>query len=95
MKITIYETRKIKKEIDIEFPYYFKWEFNTTKLFGKIINEKECIEISDIRDDFYIETSYEIKITEPDESYYKIEDKSCEYEFEAAKERILKFIGKV
>lgn len=97
MKITIYETRKIKKEIDIEFPYYFSYEIDSCNIeyFGKIINENECFKIVEITDDFGNPKSFTLEINKPEDSYYRFEDKSCEYVFEEAKKRMLKIIQNI
>ena len=98
MKITVYETQRIKKEIDVEFPYYFSYEVDGCNIeyFGKIINENECFKMSEIKNDYGDKLiAYSIEIGKPDESYYRFPDKSSEYVFNAAKERMLKFIGKV
>lgn len=53
MKITIEVTEKVKKEIEIQFPYYTKSDYRIYKF----IDEKFCIEVYQGLSDFSIDFS--------------------------------------
>lgn len=54
MKITIEKTEKVKKEIEIQFPYYTKDAYNIYKF----IDENNCIDVYKGITDFSISLSY-------------------------------------
>ena len=53
MKVTIEKTEKVKKEIDIEFPYYTKSDYRIYKF----IDENNCLEVYKGITDFSIDFS--------------------------------------
>lgn len=53
MKVTITVTEKVKKEIEIQFPYYTKSDYR----FYKFIDENNCLEVYKGITDFSIDFS--------------------------------------
>ena len=53
MKITIEVTEKVKKEIELQFPYYTKSDYR----FYKFIDENNCLEVYKGITDFSIDFS--------------------------------------
>lgn len=97
MKIEIKQTVQVKKEIDIEFPYYYKISYadnDEVEIFGKIVNDMLKLEIV-IEDSIaYSECSLfkERYWTVGACKFLEEEYKSTEEEFNTARERAFRIL---
>ena len=99
MKIQIEETKKVKREIEVEIPYYYKHDLtdyeyeNTSVIYGKI-TESEVFTIHEkIRDNGNIIYKIEKEKGWSDEYYFTDKYKSTIGEYEEAKERAKQFFN--
>ncbi len=97
MKIEVTRTKRVKEEIEVEFPYYYKHDLtdyeyeNTCVIFGKKTEEEEVTIQEKIRDNG--NTIYELEKDSRSDSYFGEEYKSTEKEYEEAKERAKQFFN--
>lgn len=95
MKIEITTTKRVKKTIDIEFPYYYKddlmSDYGDTVIYGKIMTDYE-ITIKE-NESYSGVKSYEIEKDSRSDCYFTDEYKSSKEEFEAVKVRALAFLN--
>lgn len=93
MKISIKKTKTVEEIIDVEFPYYYKYDlmsdYSDTIIYGKIFENyevtiKECNSYNNLM-------SYEIERDSRSDCYFEEQYKSNKDEFEAAKARAIIF----
>lgn len=100
MKLTLRENRVFEQEVDVQFPYYYKHEFDNSTIYGKV-TENTVFTIDEYQqgyDDDH-ENKYEVEIDEDVvntlSSYYKKEYQSNEKEFNDARTRFYKLAMKL
>ncbi len=97
MKIEVTRTKRVKEEIEVEFPYYYKHNLtdydyeNTNVIYGKKTETEEVTINEKIRDNN--NSIYEIEKDRRNDSYFDKEYKSTEQEYEEAKERARQFFN--
>ena len=97
MKIEVTRTKRVKEEIEIEFPYYYKHDLtdydyeNTCVVYGKITEKEEVTIQEKIRGNG--NTIYELEKDSRSDSYFTEEYKSTEQEYKEAKERAKQFFN--
>lgn len=97
MKIEVTRTKRVKEEIEVEFPYYYKHDLtdydyeNTYVIYGKKTETEEVTINEKIRDNKNF--IYEIEKDRRNDSYFDKKYKSTEQEYEEAKERAKQFFN--
>jgi hypothetical protein len=105
MKIKIKVTQEIEKTIDVEFPYYFKYDLmldeGNTVIYGEI-GENLCVEIQiGVRPEYGNRwtKSYELEVTKDSftrwSCYFEDKHKSSKDEFLAAKKQMEEELSKI
>jgi hypothetical protein len=99
MKIEVTRTKRVKEEIEVEIPYYYKHDLtdydyeNTSVIYGKI-TENEIFTIHEkIRDNGNVIYEIEKEKRWGDGSYFAEKYKSTNGEYEEAKERAKQFFN--
>ena len=97
-KIEITVTKEVKKTIDVDFPYYYKCDFNSDHHFdsfeyGKINKDRSSFSIQE-HIAFDDSVSYEINTSGFANYFFKEKHKSTAKEYEAAKNRAMEFLSK-
>ena len=84
-----------EKEIDVEFPYYYKHnlysDYGNDIIYGYLTETKD-ISIQECNN-YNGDTTYSIEITQRDDSYFKEEYRGTKKDFEAVKKRAMNFLN--
>ena len=97
MKIEITTTKRVKKIIDVEFPYYYMQDLtdyeyeDTCVIYGKKTETEDITIREKIRSNH--DKNYEVEKEPRNDSYFDDEYKSNVEEFENAKARALAFLN--
>lgn len=97
--IKIYETKRIEKTIEIEYPYYFCFDNDCdsidSKRYGKILEGGTVTEISVTHYYNSGNTTYKIEVSNFNycESYFKLCHKSNEKAFNGIKKEFIDFLA--
>lgn len=97
MKIEVIITERVKKCIEVEFPYYYKHDLtdyeyeNTCVIYGMKTENEEVTIKEQIRSNR--NTIYEIEKDVRSDSYFCDEHKATELEYNEAKKRAIEFFN--